>query len=157
MNTNFLFPHWTKQIGWILLIPGVILSILFLLFESEISFFDASVFAVAKDNLFGPTYLVVMENNILDELACILFILGALLVAFSKEQAEDEYIAQIRLASLVWATYVNYAILILAILFVYDFTFFWVLVFNMFTLLTFFLIRFNWALYRAKKQLAHEE
>jgi hypothetical protein len=36
-------------------------------------------------------------------------------------------------------------------------TFFWVLVFNMFTLLVFFLVRFNWALYKSKNQIYDEE
>ncbi|MGB3922738.1 MAG: hypothetical protein WBL00_02275, partial [Bacteroidales bacterium] len=97
------------------------------------------------------------ENNVLDEISSILLIIGALLIAFSKEKTEDEFISKIRLESLVWATYINYAILIFAIIFIYDMTFLWVLVFNMFTLLVFFLIRFNWALYKSKNQISNEE
>jgi len=62
-------------------------------------------------------------------------------------------IAAIRIRSLVWATYINYGILLLAILFVYEFSFFNVLVFNMFTLLIFFILRFNWELFRLKGNL----
>ena len=51
-------------------------------------------------------------NNIADEIASILLIIGGILVAFSKTKDEDEYISKIRMESLIWATYVNYFILI---------------------------------------------
>lgn len=134
------------------------LGILFLLYNSELSLFDAKVFAIAESALFsGTKYFAVTDNNILDEIASILLILGALFIAFSKEKSEDEFIAKIRVESLVWATYVNYAILLLAVLFIYDLSFLWVFVFNMFTLLLFFLVRFNWALYKSKKSISDEE
>jgi hypothetical protein len=87
----------------------------------------------------------------------LLLIIGAILIAFSKEKFEDEFISKIRLESLVWAIYLNYAVLILAIIFIYDMTFFWVIVLNMFTLLFFFIFRFNWALIKSKKQIRDEE
>src|SRR5690606_17673742 len=110
--------------------------------QSEINFFDMKVFSIVNQKIFeDTTFFSTHENNILDEIAGILLIIGALLIAFSKEKSEDEYIAKIRLESLVWSTYINYAILILAMILVYDMTFLWVLIFNMFTLLIFFVIR----------------
>ncbi len=158
MKTNHLFPHHYKKIGWILFIPGALLGILYLLFESGLDLFDASVFSIASSQLLKqPVYFGCIENNILDELAALLLITGSLLIAFSKQSAEDEYISQIRFESLVWAVYLNYAILLITIPFVYDIMFFWVLVFNMFTVLIFFIIRFHWALYKSKNQIADEE
>ncbi len=158
MKTNYLFPNRFKKIGWLLFIPGIILGIVYLIYQSDISLFDIKVFAIAEKVIFNDAdFFTISENNVLDEISSILLIIGALLIAFSKEKTEDEFISKIRLESLVWATYINYAILILAIIFVYDITFFWVLVFNMFTLLVFFLIRFNWALYKSKNQIGNEE
>jgi hypothetical protein len=158
MKTNYLFPNHFKKIGWLLFIPGIILGIVYLIYQSDISLFDIKVFAIAEKVIFNDAdFFTISENNVLDEISSILLIIGALLIAFSKEKTEDEFISKIRLESLVWATYINYAILILAIIFVYDITFFWVLVFNMFTLLVFFLIRFNWALYKSKNQISNEE
>ncbi|MGI6323619.1 MAG: hypothetical protein ACOXZO_09935 [Bacteroidales bacterium] len=158
MKTNYLFPNRFKKIGWLLFIPGIILGIVYLIYQSDISLFDIKVFAIAEKVIFNDAdFFTISENNVLDEISSILLIIGALLIAFSKEKTEDEFISKIRLESLVWATYINYAILILAIIFVYDMTFFWVLVFNMFTLLVFFLIRFNWALYKSKNQIGNEE
>jgi len=114
--------------------------------------------SVVEQAIFNDTvFFSFTENNILDEIAGLLIIIGALLIAFSKEKLEDEFIAKIRLESLVWATYVNYAILLLSIIFIYDLMFFWVLVFNMFTILIFFIIRFNWVLNKTKNQIRDEE
>jgi hypothetical protein len=52
---------------------------------------------------------------------------------------------------LAWAVYFNYAILILTFLFIYDFAFLWVMVFNMFTVLLFFIVRFNWQIFKLKR------
>jgi hypothetical protein len=93
----------------------------------------------------------------LDEISGLLLIIGGLLIVSSKAKSEDEFISKIRLESLLWATYVNYFILILTIIFIYDLIFFWILVFNMFTVLIFFIFRFNWVLYKSKKQIRDEE
>lgn len=158
MKTNYLFPNRFKKIGWFLFVPGVILGLLFLIFEPDIKLLNIKVLSIAENAIFGDAnFFTITKNNVLDEIASILLIVGAIFIAFSKEKIEDEFIAKIRLESLVWATYINYAILIFTIIFIYDFTFLWVLVFNMFTLLFFFLVRFNWALYKSKNQISNEE
>ena len=98
-----------------------------------------------------------VNNNILNEIFGILIIISSLFVAFSKEKSEDEYISKIRLESLVWAVYFNYGILLFSILFVFDFSFLWVMIFNMFTVLLFFIIRFNWQISKLKKSANYEE
>ena len=158
MKTNYLFPNQFKKIGWLLFIPGIILGIVYLIYQTDINFLDVTIFSIAEEPIFGHTaFFSFSENNILDEITGLLLIIGALLVAFSKEKSEDEFISKIRLESLVWATYINYVVLILSIIFIYDLTFLWVLVFNMFTVLVFFLIRFNWVLYKSKNQIQDEE
>ncbi|HNX85002.1 MAG TPA: hypothetical protein PKK03_11175, partial [Bacteroidales bacterium] len=85
------------------------------------------------------------------------FIISAFFVAFSREKTEDEFIARIRLESLLWATYINYGILLFCFMFFYDFGFFYVMIINMFTVLVIFIIRFQYLLHRAKKSLSHEK
>ncbi len=158
MKTNYLFPYQMKKFGWILFIPGIILGIFFLIDQSEPNFLNVTVFSIAEKAIFSDSlFFTLTENNILDEIIGLLLIIGAILIAFSKEKYEDEFISKIRLESLVWAIYLNYAVLILTLIFIYDMIFLWVLVFNMFTLLFFFLIRFNWALMKSKKQIRDEE
>ena len=159
MKLNFLFPSKFKRIGWFTLIPSAIIGLLILIYEYEPSFLDFNVPAIFVDELFSvnrKTFRMV-ANNILNEILGVLIIISTFLVAFSKEKSEDEYISKIRFESLAWAVYFNYAILILTLLFIYDFAFLWVMVFNMFTVLLFFIVRFNWQIYKLKKSASYEE
>ncbi|TYC08771.1 hypothetical protein ES677_14115 [Bizionia gelidisalsuginis] len=158
MKVNFLFPNKFKKTGWFLLIPSAILGFITLKYEYEPNFLDFDIPAVFIDDLFKDKQLLGMvKNNILNEIFGILIIISSLLVAFSKEKLEDEYISKIRLESLVWAVYVNYGILLFAFLFIFDFSFLWVMIFNMFTVLIFFIIRFNWQISKLKKSAYYEE
>ncbi len=162
MKTQYLLPNKFKKIGWLIFIPVSLLGISWLifepLFEPKLELLEFNVFALVSGGILNDTYVFqVIENNILDEFIGVLFIISSIFIAFSKEKTEDEFIAMIRLESLVWATYINYGVLILALIFVYDIPFFWVLVFNMFTTLIFFIIRYNWALNNSKKSIENEK
>jgi len=159
MKLNFLFPNKFKRIGWFTLIPSAIIGLSTLIYEYEPSFLDFNVPAIFVDELFSvnkKTFRMV-TNNILNEILGVLIIISTFFVAFSKEKSEDEYISKIRFDSLAWAVYFNYAILILTLLFIYDFAFLWVMVFNMFTVLLFFIVRFNWQISKLKKSASYEE
>lgn len=161
MKTNYLFGYRCKRIGWALFIPGLIIGVLTLIVridQEQLSFLEIPVFALVDDQLFEDK--VVFEwtkNNILDEMGSLLFIIGGILIAFSRQKNEDELISKIRLESLIWATYINYGILLFAIIFLFGMAFWHVMVYNMFSLLIFFMIRFNWALYRSKRMIQDEE
>ncbi|MDO6602461.1 MULTISPECIES: hypothetical protein [Arenibacter] len=158
MKVNYLFPNRYKRIGWFILIPSAIIGLVSLFYEYEPSFLDFNVPAIFVDDLFKDKQLFGMvQNNILNEIFGILIIISALLVAFSKEKLEDEYISKIRLESLVWAVYVNYGILLFAFIFIFDFSFLWVMIFNMFTVLLFFVLRFNWQISKLEKSAGYEE
>jgi hypothetical protein len=160
MKPNYLLSNQFKKIGWILFVPSLILGLLFVIFQFQPKFLDIKVFAIL-DSSNTPwdswvNFCVVTHTNAIDEIIGILLIISSFFIAFSKEKNEDEFISKIRLESLLWATYVNYAILIFALLFVYNGSFFWVLVFNVFTILLFFIIRFNWVIRKSRK-LAKDE
>ncbi|EMY82061.1 hypothetical protein pgond44_02438 [Psychroflexus gondwanensis ACAM 44] len=158
MKVNYLFPNKFKKIGWLLLIPSAIIGLVTLIYEYEPSFLDFNLPAIFIDDLFKEQKLYGMvKNNILNEILGILIIISSLFVAFSKEKLEDEYISKIRLDSLVWAVYFNYGILLFSFLFIFDFSFLWVMIFNMFTVLLFFIIRFNWQISKLEKSARHEE
>lgn len=162
MKTNYLLPNHFKLIGWIILIPSLILGILFLIFKFEPNFLNIKLFAFFAEESIGffstsKEYFTFVKTNALDEIIALSLIISALFVAFSKEKDEDEFISKIRLESLVWATYVNYAILFFSIIFIFGMPFFWVMVCNMFTILIFFIIRFNWLIYKSKKIVKNEK
>lgn len=158
MKVNYLFPSTYKKIGWTILIPSAILGLVILIIEYKPDFLNFTVPAIFVNEFFGEKqFLGMITNNILDEILGILVIISSLFVAFSKEKSEDEYISKIRLESLVWAVYVNYGILLISFLFIYDLSFLWVMIFNMFTVLLFFIIRFNWQISKLKKSASYEE
>lgn len=162
METKFLFPHKLKYFGWTLFIGGLLLLLVAIIIEDEPDFLTFKSFALSSEtftlsNSETNTYFTFVENNFFDELIGLLLIVGGLLIAFSKQKIEDEFIVKLRLDSLLWATYINYIILIFSILFIYDMSFFYVLVANMFTILILFIIRFNWLLYKSAKFGFHEK
>lgn len=160
MNSNYLLPNKFKNIGWWVLVPSAIFGVISLLtdFEPDIFNFDLPALFINDFNLFGDRRLFGMvNNNFLNEIVGVLIIISSLCVAFSKEKLEDEYISKIRLDSLVWAVYLNYAILLFSFLCIYDLSFLYVMIFNMFTVLVFFMIRFNWQISKLERTTEDEE
>jgi hypothetical protein len=125
--------------------------------EYETDALTINVLSIYHDGILSSKedgFFRIIENSILDELIVIAIIVGGLTVGFTKEKVEDEFIFKLRKDSLVWALIFNYAVLIFTTVFVYDFVFFDVLVFNMFTPLVFFVFRFNFLKYKSQ---SHEE
>jgi hypothetical protein len=148
MKTNYLLPNKYKIFGWILLILGLITGIFIYAAQFETDVLTTHVLSIYNDeSMFGSDkdrgFFKIIENDILDEITALAIIIGGLIVGFTKEKIEDEFIYKLRKDSLVWAIIFNYLVLAFTILFIYGFTFFDVLVFNMFTPLLFFIFRFN--------------
>ncbi|NMM47791.1 hypothetical protein [Marinigracilibium pacificum] len=155
MKTSYLLPYEWKKAGWIVFIPSIAIGLYLVITEYEPSVFDLRLPSIFVDDFIDSDKKLygIVENNFLNEIVGVLAIISGLVVAFSKEKIEDEFISKIRLESLVWATYVNYGVLLITILFVYDFSFFYVMIFNMFTILLFFIIRFNWQKIKLNKSI----
>lgn len=151
MKTSYLLPHKYKPLGWVLFVIGIISGLIIFIGQYEYDILKVNVLSIyGRDALFGERgFFKIIENSILDEIIALCIIIGGLLVGFSRERVEDEFIYKLRKDSLVWAIIFNYIVLIFAILFIYNFTFFDVLVFNMFTPLLFFVFRFNFLKFRS--------
>ena len=157
MKTNYLLPNKYKTIGCILLALGIVIGTFLFLSDYESDVLTIKVLSIHNEAFISNEkngFFKIIENSIVDELAALAIITGGLLVGFSKEKVEDEFIYKLRKDSLVWAIIFNYAVLVFTIVFVYNFTFFDVLVFNMFTPLVFFIFRFN---FLKHKSLNYEE
>lgn len=158
MKSRFLFSHKYKPFGWFLFLIGLVLGIILMFNDIDYPKWEMNVFPLIGENdIFSKTPFTWNKDNIADELAAILLIIGGILVAFSKTKDEDEFISKIRMESLIWATYINYLVLLFAILFVFDLAFFNVMICNMVTILLFFIIRFHYVLYKSKKIVSDEE
>jgi hypothetical protein len=160
MLTKLLLPNRFKRPGWIIFIPSALLGLFIIIFDYDFKFLDTKVFTIYSGTalfLKEHIWFGFMDSNLTKTIIGVLFIIGAMFVAFSKEKTEDEFIAKTRLESLLWATYINYGILLFCFLFFYDFEFLYVMIFNMFTILVIFIIRFYYMLYRANKSLSYEK
>ena len=129
---TMLFPHGFQKWGWCIFAVGVI----------------SGIYALLTDYDTGP-----LVNNI----AIIGTVSGAILATCSKEKVEDEMVRQVRLGSLLVALYVNYAVLIICSLFIYDLDFLSVMVYNMFTMLLIFMVVFRYRMWRLNKEAKDEE
>lgn len=105
METRFLLQNKLKLPGWILLIPSGILGVLTIFFQLQWNFLDMKVFAIYSDGgsfFFSgkPIVFGLDDVNLTATIFGIFFLIGSVMVAFSKEKFEDEFIAKIRLESL---------------------------------------------------------
>ncbi|MDZ4665883.1 MAG: hypothetical protein SGJ15_13470 [Bacteroidota bacterium] len=159
MKSKYLFPNKWKKIGIMILVPGIILFLLNTFLNFEIKGLEINVFSLLNpetdSNVKGN--FVWLNDNLTNEIAMILFIIGGILTAFSKEKNEDEFISKIRLDSLVWATYINYILLILSVIFFYGTPFLVIINLNMFTILVLFILRFNFILFQGSKKINNEK
>ena len=128
---TLLFPYSFKKWGWCVLAIGVAFGI----------------YTMASD--YG--------SSLVDYIAIIGTILGAMLVTCSREKIEDEMVRQLRLNSLLVALYISYAVLIVCSLFVYGLDFLYVMIYNMFTILFVFMIVFRYRMWRLNKEMKDEE
>lgn len=132
---TLLFPHRFQKVGWVIFALAAALGVYLCITDFE---------------GFGGSYTM---NNI----AIIGIAIGGILATCSREKVEDEMISHIRLNSLLVALYINYAVLIVASLLVYDLDFLQVMIYQMFTILLVFMVVFRYKVWRLQKGAGDEE
>jgi hypothetical protein len=146
MKNKLLLPHRYKFLGLIIIVPALAAGIAVLFFDWEWSLLAINLpgwLPGVGEGLFsGPS------NNLTDELSLSTVLLGMLIMCFSAEKQEDEFIRHTRLESLQWAVLINYIILFAAIWLVYNNEFWYVMILGMLTIPAIFLVRFHWVLNR---------
>ncbi len=146
MKARFLFPHKLRPVGYGLLVLALIIMGLNL-------YTDGGLFNSTSLNNLNPIPLSVWIEIIKNDFTYVAIIVGLVIIGFSKEPVEDEQIVQLRLESLQWAIYINYAIFILCVLFVYGMNFLSVIIYNTITPLIIFIISFRWKIYSINRDL----
>ncbi|HZX57978.1 MAG TPA: hypothetical protein VFE54_04610 [Mucilaginibacter sp.] len=140
MKTRFLFPYWFRYLG----LACFLIHIPIMLFFKKYHDMDS-----ADTGLFTSSHVFFIFTTLM-------VTIGLFLFAFSKEKIEDEQIMQLRRDSLQWAVYVNYIVLIATLIFTEHMEIGHIMMLNMWTLLLFFIFRFQWAIIRnnwsAKKE-----
>ena len=147
----FLLPNQLKKIGWILLLPAFVAGLIFIVFEYKLpmdpkinlfGFFGDAILSSKLEKQFRVSSVDLIPN-----LIGICFLIGGILVMFSKEKKEDECIIQLRLNSLQWSIFINYSLLLFCFLLVHGLAFLNVMVYNMFTIIVIYILRFQYLLF----------
>jgi len=153
MATRFLFPHRCKMVGFFILAVAFLFGIIFNNYFDGFWVVDVKFLTWMKAG--NPASFSSVDMTL--TITLFLFITGGLLAAFSKEKVEDEFVSSLRLSSLMWAVFINYVILLLAVLFIYGLNFINVLMFNTVTILLIFIVRFNYLFFRYSRTLPDEK
>lgn len=92
-----------------------------------------------------------VENGIFNEVLTMVIIISGLINSFSKEKIEDEMIGHMRSNSLVASLFINYGLLLVANLILFDISFYFVLIIHLFSLLLVFNLLFRYRLWKYYK------
>ena len=119
MSKSILLPNKFKKIGWFILIPSFLIGIFLTFSDYRPDWLNGKMVTVFHFRT-DEKYFAVLNVNFTNTIIGVLLIIGGLHVSFSKEKNEDEFISKIRFTSLLWAVLVNYVLLIIAFVFVYE-------------------------------------
>src|SRR5450432_3837625 len=148
MRTNYLFPFNSRYFGISLILIHIPVKLLWDASYPGGYAHQNSSSDAAGSFLFSPPHLFFIGTTLM-------VLVGLFLVAFSKEKVEDEQIVQLRLDSLRWAIYLNYGILLFSLVLGSDS--YHILLLNIWLPLLFFILRFQWVLYRLNRLTKHDE
>ncbi len=133
---NLLFPNKCQPVGWILFIPSLILGIMRLL-----GFMDVNG----------------VREIIINDIAIIGIVLGALFIVCSREKIEDELTRSIRLSSLLNSIYFYAILLIICTLAINGLDFIYFTIANLALLPIIFVCIFRLEMHRYSKMSNDEE
>lgn len=158
MKNNYLLPNRFKTIGWILFIPSFIVGALILF--TNINFEEPMISfpAVYSDGLSGnKTFFAFTKAPLIHNVIAIILIISGLLIGFSREKIEDEYIDSLRLKSVMWSILISYTILLVSYFTIFGMPFLYVMVAYMFLPLFLYIFRFHYLLYKNRNILTNEK
>lgn len=176
MKTKNLLPNRWKPLGWVLLVLFIPVGVWSLISDDDFPIqaqvtipwpfgdpyslsgtvsnggTDISSSSDVNENSSGTVTL-----NLIDEIISLALIAGLFLTGFARVKNEDERTAQMRLGALQWAIYGNTLVLVLCIVFVHGLPFLSIMIYNMFTPLLIFVLRFHWLLFKEAREVRRNE
>lgn len=150
MTNSLLLSNKYQVLGWILFILFGILGLANMYFEFRLGFLALPIRT-------EPGLGTFTDFNLTNEIALAGTVIGLLLIAFSKELIEDEYISFLRLTSWQWSILISYVFLIVFSFIFYGLSFFTVLIYNIFLVPLIFIVRFRFCLYRLNAEKNTDE
>jgi len=149
---NYLFDNKYKKISGLVFYLTTIIGLYLLITDKILDLFTLNVYSLFSESFSDLTYGGGwIENGLGDEIFTTIIIISGLINSFCKEKIEDELISKIRLESLTISLFVSYGLVMLSIFLIYNLSYMYVLVFNLFIILILFNLIFRYRLYKHYK------
>jgi hypothetical protein len=149
---NYLFDNKYKKISGLVFYLTSIIGLYLLLTDRISDLFTLNVYSLFSESFSDLTYGGGwIENGLGDEIFTTIIIISGLINSFCKEKIEDELISKIRLESLTMSLFISYGLVILSTFLIYNLSYMYVLVFNLFIILILFNLIFRYRLYEHYK------
>ena len=149
MKNLKLLPNGCKKVGWLIFIPSLIWGLIMIIFEINFEVFKIHLPVFFNSGLFSESgFFQITKVDWVTNLTGLLIIIGGLLVGFSNEKNEDEYINFLRLKSVFWSLMISYLIVLILFLTIYGMAFFNVMILSMYLPLVLYVFKFNYLLSR---------
>lgn len=155
MKSSPLLPSKYKVFGWILfLIASGLFVYCNIIYPNA---HNDQAFEIPGFTSNYPDVFSWSDDNLTGEAITTVILIGLLMICFSKEKKEDEYITLIRLRSWQWAVLTSFGILIAMNLLVYGAMFMGFVFYNTLTILIVFIAKFYYSLFRLNRERLADE
>ena len=154
MKKNYLLPHNFKLIGLIMLVPFLAACIWLLLGPGECDWFFINVpalFTIDIDLISTGRWFGTTKTDPVNEICMFGLLVSLVFIALSKEKDEDEMTAVVRMRSFVWSFWCTAILLLVAILFVYDYAFLLFAFASMFVCFILYICKFNYEMIKIRR------
>ncbi|MDC3285311.1 hypothetical protein OAV61_06230 [Flavobacteriaceae bacterium] len=149
---NYLFDNKYKKISGLVFYLTSIIGFYLLITDIIFNLFTLNVYSLFSESFSDLTYGGGwIENGLGDEIFTTIIIISGLINSFCKEKIEDELISKIRLESLTMSLFISYGLVIISTFLIYNLSYMYVLVFNLFIILILFNLIFSYRLYKHYK------
>ena len=146
---NYLFDNKYKKISGLVFYLTSIIGLYLLITDKIFDLFTLNVYSLFSESISDLTYGGGwIENGLGDEIFTTIIIISGLINSFSKEKIEDELISKIRLESLTMSLFISYGLVILSTFLIYNLSYMYVLVFNLFLIILLFNLVFKFRLFK---------
>ena len=158
MKKNYLLPHNFKLIGLIMLVPFLAASVWLLLGPCEGDWFTVKVPALFTLDLASTSeWFGMTVTDPVNEICMLGLLVSLVFIALSKEKDEDEMTAVVRMQSFVWSFWCTAVMMLVAILFVYDFAFLLFAFASMFVCFILYICKFNYEMIKISRTEKEDE
>lgn len=149
-ETSYLMPKGFRPLGLVLVVMGAILAVARYSFNYKPDFLELRMYALYS--AYVETKInTLITNQMAEEIAGILVLIGLLFFAMAKENVESEMTSSVRLKAFVLSAYLNVGFLLISFLVTFGFGFVFALILFMnWWLISYYLI-FKYLLYKEKR------